>query len=134
MRGEWADAFPTTGILGYGDRETLIADRNSLGRVYVVFSYDTPIAWWGDGIGWKVPDVRYSVTTSRHQSAVRLAASVTTGETSRPAEWDGEDRADEDQAESPADPFPPYEFTTCPDNMPQCSGGRGCPSWEAGRR
>ena len=39
---------------------------------YTVRSYGTPIAWRIDGV-WVVPDVRYSVTTSRHQSLVRVA-------------------------------------------------------------
>lgn len=46
---------------------------------YVVFSYETPIAWHvpedGDDGGerWVVPKVRYSTTTSRHQTIVRTA-------------------------------------------------------------
>ena len=39
---------------------------------YTVRSYGTPIAWRIDGV-WVVPDVRYSVTTSQHQGAVRTA-------------------------------------------------------------
>lgn len=38
--------------------------------VYVVWSYSTPIAWFGNR-GWVMPDTKYSVTTSRHQSKVR---------------------------------------------------------------
>ena len=37
---------------------------------YVVKSYDTPIAWFTRG-QWVIPDVKYSVTTSRHQNIVR---------------------------------------------------------------
>jgi len=46
---------------------------------YVIYSYDTPIAWHvpndGDDGGerWVVPEVRYSPTTSRHQNLVRTA-------------------------------------------------------------
>jgi len=43
------------------------------GGGYVVFSYATPIAWWSPGAGWTVPEVRYSVTTCRHQAIVRRA-------------------------------------------------------------
>lgn len=39
---------------------------------YVVYSYGTPIAWHAHGT-WTVPDVRYSVTTTRHQNTVRKA-------------------------------------------------------------
>lgn len=40
---------------------------------YAVFSYVTPIAWVTDG-AWVIPAARYSVTTSRHQSAARHGA------------------------------------------------------------
>ena len=36
---------------------------------YVVWSYQTPIAWHG-ARGWVVPPVRYSPTTARHVSHV----------------------------------------------------------------
>lgn len=40
---------------------------------YLIYSYQTPIAWVdSDGV-WFVPDVRYSVTTTNHQSAVKSA-------------------------------------------------------------
>lgn len=40
---------------------------------YIIISYRTPIAWWSERLGWTVPEVTYSVTTSRHQNAVRAA-------------------------------------------------------------
>jgi len=40
--------------------------------LYIVYSYGTPIAWYGR-YGWHTPAVRYSSTTSRHQSIVRKA-------------------------------------------------------------
>jgi hypothetical protein len=39
---------------------------------YVVYSYSTPIAWHTED-GWVMPDEKYSVTTSRHQSRIRTA-------------------------------------------------------------
>jgi hypothetical protein len=42
---------------------------------YVVYSYNTPIAWYVPTVGWVTPNVRYSVTTSRHQSKVFTAIS-----------------------------------------------------------
>jgi hypothetical protein len=39
---------------------------------YVVYSYVTPIAWRTQG-QWVTPDVKYSVTTSRHQSRIFTA-------------------------------------------------------------
>ena len=38
---------------------------------YVVFSYRTPIAWFKSG-EWFIPPVRYSVTTSKHQSMLGI--------------------------------------------------------------
>ncbi len=42
------------------------------GQVFVVWSYDTPIGW-RDHMGWRVPDVKYSVTTTNHQNVLRVA-------------------------------------------------------------
>lgn len=39
---------------------------------YIVYSYNTPIAWYSDK-GWFIPDTKYSVTTSKHQNYVRRA-------------------------------------------------------------
>lgn len=44
--------------------------------VQVIYSYSTPIAWLDAG-AWVIPDVHYSVTTSKHQSYLwRLPARV----------------------------------------------------------
>ena len=40
---------------------------------YVVYSYATPIAWHDSELGWYLPEVIYSVTTSRHQSGIFAA-------------------------------------------------------------
>lgn len=53
---QWRDRFPSR-----------------VSECYVVYSYRTPIAWWDATTGWVIPDVKYSPTTSRHQSIVRLA-------------------------------------------------------------
>jgi hypothetical protein len=37
-----------------------------------VYSYGTPIAWHTN-TGWFIPDLKYSVTTSKHQGYVRRA-------------------------------------------------------------
>lgn len=41
--------------------------------VYTVYSYDTPIAWENADGTWTTPAVKYSVTTSRHQSKIFTA-------------------------------------------------------------
>jgi len=40
---------------------------------YVIYSYATPIMWHCPDTGWFDPEIRYSVTTTRHQSHVRMA-------------------------------------------------------------
>lgn len=44
------------------------------GEMFAVWSYSTPIAWWTPVGGWRIPAVKYSRTTSRHQSQLYLAA------------------------------------------------------------
>lgn len=77
----WQGMHASRGILPNPYREQFVAalpDRGvpygtpgSIGQpgtiCYVVFSYETPIAWYVIGQGWVRPEVRYSVTTSKHQ-------------------------------------------------------------------
>ena len=58
---------------GYLPREFVNEIRESDGIDYVVWSYGTPIAWHHSFKGWTIPEVKYSATTSRHQSIVRYA-------------------------------------------------------------
>ena len=63
-----------TGYLPHEERDRLraaIAERPT----YIVYSYNTPIGWM-EAEGWHIPEVRYSSTTSRHQSLTRRGASV----------------------------------------------------------
>jgi hypothetical protein len=39
------------------------------GPLFVIYSYQTPVAWYRDG-EWTVPDVKYSASTSNHQSNI----------------------------------------------------------------
>jgi hypothetical protein len=52
-----------------GGSRTAVADA----PFYVVYSYDTPIAWVTLAGEVVIPDVRYSATTSQHQAAARRA-------------------------------------------------------------
>lgn len=83
LRGR-IDTSPMWGKLP-GDEITIMNDRQVR---YVIYSYNTPIAyryithWLPTGqpvFGWCVPDVRYSVTTSKHQGKVRTALSQISG-------------------------------------------------------
>jgi hypothetical protein len=58
------------GLLDYNHSKILINEKPS----YIVFSYSTPIAWYGIN-GWNLPSIRYSQSTSQHQSLVRRAIS-----------------------------------------------------------
>jgi hypothetical protein len=56
-------------------RKDIDAARAADEKVYVVFSYATPIAWCAAG-QWTIPAVKYSVTTSKFQGLVRMGAST----------------------------------------------------------
>jgi hypothetical protein len=60
----------TVGALPRLWRDKFYLDVNAVD--YVVYSYHTPIAWHTPD-GWTIPDHKYSVSTSKHQSAVRYA-------------------------------------------------------------
>lgn len=47
-------------------QQQLMAD-NTKGDTYIVYSYQTPIAWCANG-RWTVPNVKYSQSTTRQQS------------------------------------------------------------------
>lgn len=46
------------------------------GSTYAVYSYWTPIAWLNEDGVWISPDVKYSVTTSKHQNKINTAISA----------------------------------------------------------
>lgn len=61
---------------GRGHLPEQFVDANLVGARYIVYSYDTPLAWWGGEKGeerWYYASVGYSPTTSRHQHEVRVA-------------------------------------------------------------
>ena len=75
MSGKWltdSDINPY-----YGDLPPeYVAELRSLlssSDVYVVFSYRTPIAYAASTPKFTIPEVKYSVTTTHHQTIVKLA-------------------------------------------------------------
>lgn len=52
---------------GRMDRDDRTALRNDR-PTYIVWSYSTPIMWWSEASGWVVPNIKYSSTTSHHQT------------------------------------------------------------------
>jgi len=65
-----------TGYLPAEYRDELLTGWESGTVDYVVYSYGTPIAWHSVNDGWNIPPIKYSRTTSRHQSTVRRGATL----------------------------------------------------------
>lgn len=78
------DSYPDAGRLGGPEGATFRGHRAAGAITYVIYSYNTPIAYrittanaqTGEHTSrWIIPDVRYSVTTSKHQGKTRTAIS-----------------------------------------------------------
>jgi hypothetical protein len=71
---EWDRAYVSINDLGQLPREHANAFMldHMTGITYVVWSYDTPIAWVRKDGTVVEPDVRYSRTTSKHQGRLYL--------------------------------------------------------------
>lgn len=64
--GSIAEVGHDTGMLPAHLAEQMRSHKPS----YVIKSYHTPVAWYGEK-GWVVPDVKYSRTTSRLQGTLK---------------------------------------------------------------
>jgi hypothetical protein len=73
LSGRWCDKLPETGQLPEAHRDMLNEDIENEGSQYVIFSYNTPIAWKTNG-WWYIPDIKYSTTTTNHQGVVLVEA------------------------------------------------------------
>lgn len=77
FRGQWGMSNPGTPYWRFRENpasaEFYICGKKWGERMYVVFSYDTPIAWHAPTVGWVIPKIKYSQTTGRHQSRVSEA-------------------------------------------------------------
>ena len=77
LKGEAYPSWVGTGRMERDETNDMYATQNVLGIDYVVYSYGTPIAYRAEDTGeWTVPDAKYSVTTSKHQSTIRYAVSL----------------------------------------------------------
>lgn len=65
-------AVAGTGRLEGDDLAAFKIDRDGVGIVYTVTSYATPIAWVTTTGEVKIPDTRYSNTTTHHQGLCRV--------------------------------------------------------------
>lgn len=72
MSGKYMNYTPGAGRLG--DEFIRLSNEFKTGA-YVVFSYSTPIAWYGAN-GWYVVEQKFSSTTSKQQNYIRRALSV----------------------------------------------------------
>lgn len=72
LSGKEVRFTPRTGRLENQYAEKLVSDFNKMTALYVVYSYDTPIAWHSIE-GWFVVSQKFSSTTSKHQNYVRQA-------------------------------------------------------------
>jgi hypothetical protein len=83
LRGERWDrdrrrSSPDPGRMSESARGALRYDHDNHGVDYVIYSYYTPIAWHAGNV-WRVPDDKYSVTTTQHQNQVKTAISQLPG-------------------------------------------------------
>jgi len=70
LRGDVMDGYlPSTGRLPSAWVQRLRKEQPD----YVVFFYDTPIAWHSEKDGWTKPPVKYSVRTAQHQLRIFTA-------------------------------------------------------------
>ncbi len=72
LSGKYCNYLPGAGRLGQ-EYDRLINDFKT--GAYIVFSYSTPIAWFGAN-GWYVVKEKFSSTTSKQQNYVRRAVTV----------------------------------------------------------
>jgi hypothetical protein len=55
--------------------ESMLSDMEGAYQVYVVFSWDTPIAWTGNDGQWIFTDQTYSQSTTRQLNKIEMACS-----------------------------------------------------------
>lgn len=69
LTGRLARPGRGTGVLPSNEVQRLASDLPT----YIVYSYETPIAWWSPNGGWHMPAFSTTQTTNRHRSIVRRA-------------------------------------------------------------
>lgn len=74
LSGRWHEPWlpPRSGWLD-GYEAGVLHDHTGEQRAFVVYSFETPIAWWTEEHGWYKVKQRFSMTTStKHQSRLYL--------------------------------------------------------------
>lgn len=70
--GTWTSAMPRSGWMDHDTREDMRRHcAASVGPIFVVYSYATPIGVWTESDGWWINPEKYSRTTGRHQGMLR---------------------------------------------------------------
>lgn len=71
LAGDWVNRKPMTGRMS----PEMVREMDGMfvrgDKFFVVKSYSTPIAVYNPAIGWWLSADKHSVSTSRHQSAIR---------------------------------------------------------------
>lgn len=71
MSGRWIERWHNgTGELS--DDEAYMFHEHHDGPMYVVYSFETPIAWWTEANGWYRVNQKISPATSKHQGRLYL--------------------------------------------------------------
>ena len=74
------ESYVTPGRLNRTESDALYADQDAARaagqRLYVVWSYATPIAWHSEATGWHRVSQRFSRTTTRHQGNLYLTGAT----------------------------------------------------------
>jgi len=73
MHGARASHYNSAGRLDGLARSAYLAADYRGELAYIIYSYATPIAWRTSDGSWFLPTDSYSVTTSRHQTLIRVA-------------------------------------------------------------
>ena len=73
LSGTWEDGPLYMGRLSSEGQGRMREDTRGSSRVYVVRSYETPIAWYVEGRGWFQADEKFSISTTNHQYHVSAA-------------------------------------------------------------
>jgi hypothetical protein len=73
LRGEVIDYSGSASVGRLSAEHVGLVRRSTVD--YVVYSYETPIAWHNSLTGWHMPDTCYSLTTTQHQYSIRAALS-----------------------------------------------------------
>ncbi len=71
----WAEYAKGPRTVGQLPKEYQNGPHSVFASEYIVYSYDTPIAWVVNG-EWVQPEVKYSLTTTKHQGRIAVAVSI----------------------------------------------------------